>query len=176
MLLPLDGSDVALSIIPTAQRLLEPYFRARARPAPAPAPPVEVHLLTILDPARATGQAESELVHVTTPSVGGLLVTAPVPRMVESHGQAMERLHREAQEALEAVAARHFAGASAVAHVRWSDSPVEAILEFADELDADMILMATHGRSGVSHLLAGSVAEGVIRRSRRPVVVQRPPG
>jgi len=58
--------------------------------------------------------------------------------------------------------------------VKWSGNAAQAITELANELDADVIVMATHGRSGISHVLAGSVAEGVIRTSGRPVLVQKP--
>lgn len=48
--------------------------------------------------------------------------------------------------------------------------PVEAILEAADELAPELIVMGTHGRSGLSRLLLGSVAEKVSRRAPCPVV------
>jgi len=46
----------------------------------------------------------------------------------------------------------------------------EGIIRFADEVDADMIGMATHGRSGFAHVIAGSVAEEVASHSKRPVL------
>jgi len=46
----------------------------------------------------------------------------------------------------------------------------EGIIRFADSIDADLIAMATHGRTGFAHVLAGSVAEDVVRHSRRPVL------
>lgn len=48
------------------------------------------------------------------------------------------------------------------------------ILEQARESEPDVIVMATHGRSGVSHFFIGSVAERVIRQADRPVLVIRP--
>jgi nucleotide-binding universal stress UspA family protein len=47
------------------------------------------------------------------------------------------------------------------------------ILDQANELNADLIVMATHGRKGMSHFFIGSVAERVIRQSPRPVLVVR---
>ena len=55
-----------------------------------------------------------------------------------------------------------------------SGEAADGILRQAQETDADLIVMATHGRKGVSHFLIGSVAERVIRRSPRPVLVVRP--
>jgi nucleotide-binding universal stress UspA family protein len=43
------------------------------------------------------------------------------------------------------------------------------ILEFADDIGADLIAMATHGRTGILHLLTGSIAEDVVNHSIRPV-------
>jgi len=45
----------------------------------------------------------------------------------------------------------------------------------AKEKEADLIVMATHGRSGLSHILFGSVAEKVVRKSTCPVLSVRPP-
>ena len=55
-------------------------------------------------------------------------------------------------------------------------SPHAAILEFIkDEVDIGLIVMSTHGRSGLKHVLLGSVAENVIRYSPCPVLVVKQP-
>lgn len=46
----------------------------------------------------------------------------------------------------------------------------EGIIYFADSIDADLIAMATHGRKGFAHVLAGSIAEEVVSHSKRPVL------
>ena len=46
----------------------------------------------------------------------------------------------------------------------------EGIIHFADSVSADMIAMATHGRTGFAHVLAGSVAEDVVGHAKRPVL------
>jgi nucleotide-binding universal stress UspA family protein len=46
----------------------------------------------------------------------------------------------------------------------------EGIQYFADSIDADMIAMATHGRTGFAHVLAGSIAESVVKMASRPVL------
>jgi nucleotide-binding universal stress UspA family protein len=53
-------------------------------------------------------------------------------------------------------------------------STASAILELADELDASLIVIASHGRSGVRRAVLGSVAEDLIRNGYRPVLVVRP--
>lgn len=49
------------------------------------------------------------------------------------------------------------------------------IITYAREIDADMIVMGTHGRTGLSHLLIGSVAEKVVRKAPCPVLTIRHP-
>ena len=52
-------------------------------------------------------------------------------------------------------------------------SPRPAIVDAALELNCPMIVMGTHGRSGLEHLLLGSVAEYVVRHSKVPVLTVR---
>jgi nucleotide-binding universal stress UspA family protein len=49
--------------------------------------------------------------------------------------------------------------------------PFEEILKVAEEWQADLIVLGTHGRTGLSHLLMGSVAERVIRHSKKPLLI-----
>lgn len=51
--------------------------------------------------------------------------------------------------------------------------PRDAILQVANELHVDLIVMGTHGRRGVSRLVLGSVAEEVVRRAPCPVLTVR---
>ena len=51
--------------------------------------------------------------------------------------------------------------------------PSRTIVNYAEESDVDQIVMGSHGRSGVSRILLGSVAENVVRRSPMPVTIVR---
>ena len=51
--------------------------------------------------------------------------------------------------------------------------PYEEIINYAKEIDVDLIVMATHGHTGLSHILLGSVAEKVMRHASCPVMVTR---
>jgi quercetin dioxygenase-like cupin family protein len=53
--------------------------------------------------------------------------------------------------------------------------PAEEILHFADRLRCDLIVMGSHGRTGLGRLLTGSVAEEVLRRAACPVLVVKTP-
>jgi nucleotide-binding universal stress UspA family protein len=50
-------------------------------------------------------------------------------------------------------------------------TPAEVIIEFAQEKNIDIIIMATHGRTGISRFMIGSVAEKTIRQSTIPLLV-----
>lgn len=51
----------------------------------------------------------------------------------------------------------------------------EEIVQYSKEISADLIVIATHGRTGFIHTLIGSVAEKVIRHAKCPVLVTTPP-
>ena len=48
-------------------------------------------------------------------------------------------------------------------------------MRYADLYDADLIVMGTHGRGGIAHVLMGSVAEQVVRAAPCPVLLVRAP-
>jgi nucleotide-binding universal stress UspA family protein len=148
--------------MPTVRRLIEM------------SPGIEVHLLRVMDPKDVRGRLEHVVAEPPAATAGKTTVSAPPPRLVESHGEAMARKSLELREQLEEIAAKEIPQAASVAHVKWSGNAAQAITELADELDADVIVMATHGRSGLSNVLVGSVAQAVIRTGGRPVLVQKP--
>jgi nucleotide-binding universal stress UspA family protein len=51
--------------------------------------------------------------------------------------------------------------------------PYKVVTELAEEWGADLIVMGTHGRTGLSHALTGSVAERVVRVAQCPVLITR---
>ena len=53
-------------------------------------------------------------------------------------------------------------------------SPVNEIVRFSRDRDLDLIVMGTHGRTGLRHALIGSVAERVVREAACPVLTVRP--
>ena len=52
--------------------------------------------------------------------------------------------------------------------------PAEKIIEQANEYGVDLIALTTHGRSGITRMAYGSVAEGVIHGSKTPILLLRP--
>ena len=51
--------------------------------------------------------------------------------------------------------------------------PYEEIVAYAEEIDADLIVMSTHGHTGLSHILLGSVAEKIVLHAPCPVLTTR---
>ena len=64
----------------------------------------------------------------------------------------------------------------AVQTVVVSGRPAEQILDYANKNQVDLIIMSTHGRSGVSRWVIGSVTDKVVRHSVTPVLTISPPG
>ncbi|MCC7103527.1 MAG: universal stress protein [Chloroflexi bacterium] len=97
-------------------------------------------------------------------------------RIVATVDQVLDRLRAEARDYLEHTAARIFAGRSGPApkiEVRLG-APTAAIVEASAENRAAMVVMATHGRTGMARLLLGSVARGVVHDGPVPVLLVRP--
>ena len=81
---------------------------------------------------------------------------------------------QEAEDYLETVAARlRKDGVSGVKTSVWYGAAAPAILEAARTANPDLIMMSTHGRSGIGRLIAGSVAESVLRGTRIPIFLVR---
>lgn len=60
-------------------------------------------------------------------------------------------------------------------HAQPHHSPATAIVDFATGIEAGLVIMSTHGRTGLARLTTGSVTADVIHRASCPVVVHRPP-
>jgi nucleotide-binding universal stress UspA family protein len=79
------------------------------------------------------------------------------------------------KSALEHLTPRAAIGVATFAHVVRGDDAARAVAETAERVGADIICIASHGRSGLSRALVGSVADKLLRASLRPVLVLRPP-
>ncbi|MCA9589414.1 MAG: universal stress protein [Myxococcales bacterium] len=114
--------------------------------------------------------AELAVVHVI-PDVGP--VNMLFPQANEKAALAITDLTQRASEALEAKLEARLGGFPARVFV---DAGVdyERIIDRANELDADLVLVGSHGRTGLARALLGSVAEKVVRNAGRRVLVVRP--
>lgn len=95
----------------------------------------------------------------------------------EIHGQPHLINAAEAEVYLRDTARRAFpSGVSTECHVHAAevDDVAQSIVEHADELVQDMIVMCSHGRGRALHLFLGSIAQDVISKGSRPVLLTRP--
>jgi nucleotide-binding universal stress UspA family protein len=111
-----------------------------------------------------------------------LHVIEPPPYPIEGYAPAgveaalMDELERQAtQELAQLLPAAETAGVEVARHVVIG-SPYRKIIETAEAERVDFIVMATAGRTGVSRLVMGSVAERVVRTAPCPVLTIRPQG
>jgi nucleotide-binding universal stress UspA family protein len=87
------------------------------------------------------------------------------------------RVVHEAEQYLKAAQARLTAkGIGKVETSVWYGPPASAIVEAARVANADLIVMTTHGRSGLGRLILGSVAEAVLRGTSTPILMLRADG
>lgn len=113
----------------------------------------------------AVGELEVHLLNVQIPIESGHV------RLFVSHDQLEDYYREEGLGALqEARTALEAAGQSCVSHIAVGHI-AETIARYASEMGIDQIVMGSHGRSGLTHLLLGSVAADVIRQSSIPVTI-----
>lgn len=88
-------------------------------------------------------------------------------------GASIVWAEKVAQDMLIKLAEEHLSDIPHDIVTRTSGYPVTGILEAEKELGSDLVVMATHGRTGLTHFILGSVAEKVVRESRTPVLTIR---
>jgi nucleotide-binding universal stress UspA family protein len=89
-------------------------------------------------------------------------VTPPMEQMTAAVREALDRLVRE----------NNLARLDVHCEVR-EGTPFYEIIQFARDTDIDLIVMGTHGHSGLVHVLLGSVTERVVRKAPCPVLTVR---
>ena len=88
----------------------------------------------------------------------------------------MDEAVKSAEEALRGVIPPDWAKEHTVVLTACTGAPFLEILRYAKEKEVDLIVLGTHGRTGLSHVLLGSVAERVVRSAPCPVLTVRPDG
>jgi HSP20 family protein len=139
VLVPLDGSAEAETILPLAEGLVD------------------------------AEHGDLILVRVLLPYTPMALPDLPVPVVVE----AMHEVEVEATEYLRRLSAAIIDKGLRVQCVTRSGDPARRIIDTAREMDVGLIAMTTHGRSGLSRVVFGSVAESVVREAPVPVLLMR---
>lgn len=144
ILVPLDGSSFAEHALEVAQESLSSRTLA-------------IHLVRV--PESITWSA--------TPYAGG----AAHYQMIETY---MDAMRDEAKEYLSGMAAKLEERGHTVTWEVRDGIIADAIAEAADEQKVDLVVIATHGRTGFRRIVMGSVAERVLREARAPLMMVRP--
>lgn len=108
------------------------------------------------------------LLHVLEPVSYGLDFTL-------GHSRTREQLRESWTKRLEELISSHQLSQVPMESQLRGGFPADSILDSAQTLPCDLIVMGTHGRRGISHTISGSVAESVLRKARCPVIAVRSP-
>jgi nucleotide-binding universal stress UspA family protein len=148
---PLDGSKLAECALPHLEELAKAIK------------PDEIVLLSVTEriAGRTRAPEMGELVGVS----GGAAVEVEVGKLQKQAERYLERIARQLRSKGIKVRTEVLRG-----------SPAEEIVRYAEENAVDLIVMASHGRSGPSRWAFGSVADKVFRASCVPVLMIRAPG
>ncbi len=158
ILYPTDGSSTAQVALDHARNQAERHDAT-------------VHILYVVDIEHAGIGLAGDIDMGDAPGMVGT-PTGDEPGMIGTRGDVdIEDLESEAAEIVDQVAAQ-FEDVETRTAVRVG-SPYETILEYVDDVGVDMIVMSTHGRSGIDRYVIGSVAEKVVRFADVPVLTVR---
>jgi universal stress protein A len=105
-----------------------------------------------------------------------LLHVIEVPAYAIEVALPLENLERDARRELALLLPEAASAHVDVTRLVELGVPYQRIVETATAEQVDLIVMATHGRTGLRHLVLGSVAERVVRLAPCPVLTIRPPG
>ncbi len=153
ILLPLDGSPLSEAVIPHALELARRFGSE----------------VVLLEAVKAFGQVLQE----TRPG-GGVQPGTEIELSVDVAKQQVEAETRSAAAYLDSVAERFEEEGVKVRTIVIEGGPARSILDYARDWNPSLIVMSTHGRSGLSRLIAGSVADEVIRNTNLPIMILRP--
>lgn len=138
----------------------------------------EVILMQVIDPddIHATLSTWDHRVREIQPVSGRLAIrgaaSEPARALAEDRGQALEAARNHAESQLRDAAVRWLpADTRWSVHVGWSGSAADEIAAYAKECGANLVAVGTHGRSGLSQVLLGSVASALVRRCPVPLLV-----
>ncbi len=146
IMVPLDGSELAECVLPHVEAI-----------------------------AKGCGVPDITFVRVFEP-VGFPIGSVITPGLAENLGQAEAENKSMAEEYLNTLVSRLDLGGSDIRIEVIAGQAAESLAFYAETNNIDLIIIATHGRSGVSRWVWGSVADRLLRSSCVPVLMVRAPG
>ncbi len=89
---------------------------------------------------------------------------------------SLEEIRASLESALKAIPDPQWAAGKTIHRVLRTGTPFLEVVRYAQEADIDVIVVGTHGRSGLTHMLLGSTAERIVRKAPCPVLTVHPKG
>ena len=153
ILIPLDGSELAECVLPHVDTIIkgcgveEIIFVRVVEPVSLPAG-------TLTDGAAVFTEADA----------------------IKTRESLDARNEAEARQYLEGVVGRYKSGGVKVDMTLLKGKPADELIDYIRKSDADLLIIASHGRSGISRWIHGSVAERLLRTVCMPLMMIRAPG
>jgi nucleotide-binding universal stress UspA family protein len=116
-------------------------------------------------------EAQVTLLRVIAVDALVLATAGTGPQFLHLRDMREERERAESEAYLQAIQAQWRATGVPIATRLAVGAPPEMIVQTAEQCDADLIVMSTHGRSGLNRFLYGSVAEAVLRGTQLPLLL-----
>jgi nucleotide-binding universal stress UspA family protein len=132
--------------------------------------PVSAHVIEYASQLALAFKAQLLVVHVVPPSAYPLINVAGMGHFPNLREEIRKRCEEEMKQLLAKVHADVKPGSRVIEGVPFSE-----ILAFAQSEGVDLIVMATHGHTGLKHIVLGSTAERVVRMANCPVLTLRAP-
>lgn len=151
LLVPLDGSRFGSRALRYATEVAQRFS-------------AEVILIRVVRPTTPVIAAEAH--GVASPAESEIAVQAAL----EADKRKTARAKRYLLDKVRAIRSRHIEASYQVA----IGNPAQSIMQFSKKKNIDLIVMTTHGKSGLKRAVMGSIADVVIRESGKPVLVIRP--
>jgi nucleotide-binding universal stress UspA family protein len=149
IMVPLDGSDLAECVMPHVEAIIS-AFKSK-----------EVVLVRVVNPVQLPA---------SVPAQGEFGFTEKDRHQLETNRK------KTAQAYLEKIADSLNSSGTVFKFTVLEGNPANMLADYAKESGVDLIVIASHGRSGISRWVMGSVAERIVRTSCIPVMMVRAPG
>jgi nucleotide-binding universal stress UspA family protein len=166
ILVPLDGSELAEGVLPYVEEICQ-----RCKP-------VEVILFQVVPPAPGRSGAVFRVLDDDFPTVR--LPDTPADVNTAQHpiyrDQELASIRADVERSLARAIQRLCDGGVTTRVEMAFGRPADEIVDFAEREKIDLIAMSTHGRSGLTRWIFGSVADKVLHGTHVPILLVRPPG
>jgi nucleotide-binding universal stress UspA family protein len=153
LLVPLDGSRFASRALRYAMEVAHQFG-------------TEVILLQVVESATPLATTTGMAPGMQSPTAAQIAVQAALDEEKRNTSHAKRYLSRKARD----IRSQDIE----VSYQVVVGDPAQSIMEFAEKENVDLVVMTTHGKSGLKRAIMGSVADQVIRESGKPVLVVRP--